>query len=171
LDADARDVAHRIFVVRERVPVQRAGAMTLLYPRREAARLGPSLTVTELAGLDVSANQRPLAWHRDASEPHAFHLDVPEGTQTIDVRFQIVADDDRLSADVVAIAWQHLLLYPAGWYARNIAVTPSVQLPTGLTSPLPRTTGRSLWSSCSTHRSSLDVTLRACRSRRTVQAL
>jgi predicted metalloprotease with PDZ domain len=132
LDVDARDVAHRVFVIHERVPVQRAGAMTLLYPRWEAASHGPSLNVTELAGLEVSANGKPLTWRRDAIEPHAFHLEVPEGTPTIDVRFQIVADDDRLSADVVAVAWQHLLLYPAGWYARNIAVAPSLMLPTAL---------------------------------------
>jgi predicted metalloprotease with PDZ domain len=132
LDVDASDVAHRLFVVRERVPVQRAGAMTLLYPRWEAASHGPSLTVTELAGLEVSANGRPLAWRRDPIEPHAFHFDVPEGARTIEVRFQIVADDDRLSADVVAVSWQHLLLYPAGWYARNIMVAPAVTLPIGL---------------------------------------
>lgn len=132
LDVDARDVAHRVFVVRERVPVQRAGAMTLLYPRWEAASHGPSLTVTELAGLMVSANGKPVSWRRDAIEPHAFHLEVPAGARTVDVSFQIVADEDRLSADVVAVAWQHLLLYPAGWYARNIAVAPSVMLPTGL---------------------------------------
>ena len=132
LEVDARDVAHRVFTVREHVPVQRAGGMTLLYPRWEAASHGPSLNVTDLAGLDVSANGRPLAWRRDAIEPHAFYFDVPEGTRTIDVRFQIVANPDRLSADVVTIAWQHLLLYPAGWYARNIAVAPSVVLPSGL---------------------------------------
>lgn len=132
LDVDARDVAHRVFVVHERVPVQRAGPMTLLYPRWEAASHGPSLTVTELAGLMVSANGKPISWRRDAIEPHAFHLEVPEGTNTIDVSFQIIADEDRLSADVVAVAWQHLLLYPAGWYARNIAVAPSIMLPTGL---------------------------------------
>lgn len=133
LDVDARDVTHRVFVVHERVPVQHAGAMTLLYPRWEAASHGPSLNVTELAGLYVFANGRALAWRRDAVEAHAFHLDIPEGTRTIDVRFQIVADSERLSADVVSIAWQHLLLYPAGWYARDITVAPSVLLPSGLT--------------------------------------
>ncbi|UAJ08918.1 M61 family metallopeptidase [Glacieibacterium megasporae] len=132
LDVDARDVAHRVFVIHEGVPVQCAGAMTLLYPRWEAASHGPSLTVTELAGLEVSVNGRPLAWHRDEVEPHAFHLNIPAGVRTIDVRFEIVADADRLSADVVAVSWQHLLLYPAGWYARNIMVAPSVTLPTGL---------------------------------------
>ncbi|USI73553.1 hypothetical protein [Sphingomonas morindae] len=132
LDVDARDVAHRIFVVHEKLPVQRAGATTLLYPRWEAASHGPSITVAELAGLDVSANGRSLPWRRDAIEPHAFHLEIPAGTQTMDVRFQVVADANRLSADVVAIAWQHLLLYPAGWYARNVAVVPSVLLPQGL---------------------------------------
>ena len=37
LHVDATDIAHRIFTVRERLPVAHAGRMTLLYPRWEAA--------------------------------------------------------------------------------------------------------------------------------------
>jgi len=134
LEVDATDVAHRVFAVRERVPVQRSGALTLLYPRWEAASHGPSLTVTDLTGLEIRSDGRPLAWRRDAVEPHAFHLDVPKGARSLELRFQIVADEEQLSADVVALAWQRLLLYPAGWYARNIVVAPSAKLPAGLKS-------------------------------------
>jgi predicted metalloprotease with PDZ domain len=132
LDVDATDIAHRIFVVQERIPVQSAKAMTLLYPRWDAASHGPNLTVTNLAGLSVKAGNRTIAWRRDPVEPHAFHLDLPPDVRTLDVRFQIVAAGDLLTPDVVAVPWQQLILYPAGWYARNIPVAASVKLPDGL---------------------------------------
>ncbi|MCC8537805.1 M61 family peptidase [Xanthomonas axonopodis pv. poinsettiicola] len=129
---DASDVARRIFHVQQRVPVAPGAAVTLLYPRWEAASHGPSLTVTDLAGLQVSAAGRRLKWRRDAYEPHAFHVDVPTGTQAIDVQFQMVAGGDLLTRDIVSVPWQRLLLYPAGWYARNIPVTATLTLPEGL---------------------------------------
>jgi len=132
LEIEQADVAHKLFVVRERLPVQRAGAMTLLYPRWEAASHGPSLSVVDLAGLTVEADGRPLAWRRNPLDPHAFDLEPPAGARTIDVRFQIVGADDALSPDLVVVPWQRLILYPAGWYARNLTIAPSVTFPAGL---------------------------------------
>lgn len=130
LDVDASDIDRRIFAIRQRIPVAAAGPVTLLYPRWEAASHGPSLTVTDLAGLIVEARGRRLAWRRDRYEPHAFHVDVPVGADAIDVRFEMVAGGDLLTPDAIAVPWQRLILYPAGWYARNIAVVARVTLPT-----------------------------------------
>lgn len=132
LDVDATDVRRRIFSVHQRIPVGHGGSTTLLYPRWEAASHGPSLTVTDLAGLVIEAGGRRVPWRRDAYEPHAFHLDVPPGTTAIDVRFQMVAGGDLLTPDIVSVPWQRLVLYPAGWYARNIPVTAALTLPEGL---------------------------------------
>jgi len=132
LEVEQADVAHKLFVVRERIPVQQAGTMTLLYPRWEAASHGPSLSVVDLAGLKVEADGRPLAWRRNALDPHAFDLELPAGTRTIEVRFQIVGADDALAPDLVVVPWQRLILYPAGWYARNLTIAPTVTFPAGL---------------------------------------
>ena len=94
VSVDARDVAHKLFTVQERVPVAGAGEVTLFYPRWEAASHGPSLTVTDLAGLTISANGQPIAWRRDPVDPHAFHVTVPAGARDIEVRYQIVAGAD-----------------------------------------------------------------------------
>lgn len=129
---DATDVQRRIFSVRQRIPIGNDGRVTLLYPRWEAASHGPSLSVTDLAGLAVEAAGRPLPWRRDSYEPHAFHVEVPAGTSVIEVRFQMVAGGTLLSPDVVSVPWQRLILYPAGWYARNIGVTPTLTLPSAM---------------------------------------
>lgn len=132
LRVDATDVDHKIFTVRQLIPVAPATAATLLYPRWEAASHGPSLTVTDLAGLTIRAAGKTLRWQRDALDPHAFHLDVPAGVRSIEVGFQMVAGGDLLTADIVKVPWQRLILYPAGWYARNIAVAATLTLPPGL---------------------------------------
>ncbi|MFZ3485678.1 peptidase M61 [Sphingomonas sp. 3-13AW] len=132
LRVDATDVRRRIFTVQQRIPVAAGATVTLLYPQWEAASHGPSLTVTDLAGLTIEAAGRRIPWRRDPYTPHAFHLDVPPGTHAVDVRFQMVAGGALLTPDIVAIPWQRLLLYPAGWYARNIAVAPTLVLPAGL---------------------------------------
>lgn len=132
LHVDATDVAHRIFSVRQRIPVGGGNQVTLLYPRWEPASHGPSLTVTDLAGLVIEAAGRRIPWRRDPYEPHAFHLDVPPGTRVIDVRFQMVAGGDLLTQDIVSVPWQRLTLYPAGWYARNIPVAATLTLSDGL---------------------------------------
>lgn len=132
LEVDATDVSHQIFSVRERVPVRSGDAITLLYPRWEAANHGSSLTATDLTGLVVKAGGKAVVWKRDGYEPHAFHVNVPVGTHALDVEFQIVAGGDTLTPDVAAVPWQRLILYPAGWYARNIPVRASLKLPRGL---------------------------------------
>ncbi|SDA35742.1 glycyl aminopeptidase. Metallo peptidase. MEROPS family M61 [Sphingomonas sp. NFR15] len=44
----------------------------------------------------------------------------------------MVAGGDLLTPEIVSVPWQRLILYPAGWYTRNITVAPSLSLPTGL---------------------------------------
>lgn len=131
---DALDVQRRIFSIHQNIPVAgRAGRnITLLYPRWEPASHGPSLTVTDLAGLRIEAAGRPVPWRRDPYEAHAFHLVVPRGAGAIDVRFQMVAGGDLLTPEIVSVPWQRLILYPAGLYTRNITVAPSLSLPSGL---------------------------------------
>jgi predicted metalloprotease with PDZ domain len=132
LEVDATDVAHKIFAIREIIPVQGGGTITLLYPRWEAASHGPSISVTDLAGLAVHGAGRPLVWRRDPFEPHAFQVDVPAEVRMLEVRFQMVAGGDLLTPNVVALPWQRLILYPAGWFVRDIPVAASVMLPDGL---------------------------------------
>jgi predicted metalloprotease with PDZ domain len=167
LHVDATDVQHRIFTISQRIPINKSGAVTLLYPRWEPASHGPSLTVTDLAGLVVEAGGHSIGWRRDRYEPHAFHLDVPAGTRAIDVRFQMVAGGDALTPDIVAVPWQRLILYPAGWYARDIPVATTLTLPDGLhpftTLEVERTEGSTLHFEATTLETLLDAPVLAGR--------
>jgi len=134
LAVDATDVDHQIFVVHETIPVQAPGDTVLLYPQWEPASHAPTATVAELAGLRVQADGRALSWSRDPVNMHAFHVDVPEGTRALSIDFQFLAPmtSHLLRADMVIVPWHRVLLYPAGWFVRNIPVAATLTLPPGL---------------------------------------
>lgn len=114
--------------------MQAPGRTTLLYPEWEASSHAPTISAASLTGIVVFAGTQRLEWRRDELEMHAFHVDVPEGVDDITVEFQYVAraGEALLRPDLVAVQWQKLLLYPAGWYARNLPIQASVRLPSGL---------------------------------------
>jgi predicted metalloprotease with PDZ domain len=134
LHVDATDTAHKIYKVRETIPVQRPGDMVLLYPQWEAASHADTGMIAPLAGLVASAKGRRLAWRRDAADVFAFHVTVPPGTTEIDVEFQYLSPlgaGKTMAPDVVLVPWNRVVLYPAGWFMRNVTVQPSLALPAG----------------------------------------
>lgn len=134
LAVDATDTRHKVFGVRESIPVQAPGPMTLLYPAWESASHAATAAVVSLAGLVIRAEDKRIAWQRDPVDVHAFHIDVPAGARTIDLEFQYVprAADALLMPDSALLQWHRMLLYPAGWFARNIPVAATLKLPPGL---------------------------------------
>lgn len=138
LEVDATDVNRRIYRVRETIPVGRPGPMTLLYPQWLPGNHSPTGQLEKLAGLVIEANGRAVPWRRDPLNLYAFHLDVPTGARTLDIRFQFLsptAPDQGgrvvVSPELLSLQWQAALLYPAGHHARRITVEPSVRLPDG----------------------------------------
>ncbi|KJV36372.1 PDZ domain-containing protein [Luteibacter yeojuensis] len=133
LAVDATDTVQKIFRIHETLPVQ-PGPVTLLYPEWELSSHGRTVSAANLAGLVVTAGGQPVAWERDPVDMHAFHVDVPPGAANLVVDFQFItrADDALIRDDLVNVAWQRLLVYPAGWFARNIPVQASLKVPGGL---------------------------------------
>ena len=134
LHVDASDRVHKIFRVRQTIPVQRPGDMVLLYPQWETASHSATLEAAPLAGLVITAGERMLAWHRDPANPFAFHVKVPNGVRQIDVAFQYLpaANGPKLiSPSMLTLPWQKVALYPAGWFIRNIPVQADLTVPEG----------------------------------------
>ncbi len=136
LAVDATDLDHRVFRVRETVPAQ-PGPMTLLFPQWLPGHHSPSGPIDALAGLIITANGQRVEWTRDPVEMFAFHVDVPQGATQLDLAFQYVSPVEGKEGRIVMtpqmlnVEWNALVLYPAGYFARQIKVDPSVTLPTG----------------------------------------
>jgi len=138
LEVDATDTDHRVFQVREVLPVA-PGPLVLLYPKWLPGNHSTTGAVDLLAGLVVTGQPgaRRLEWRRDAENMHAFHLSVPEGVTSLELGFQYLTptNDEQgrrhVTPDLLRVQWEKALLYPAGYYARRITFEPSVRLPAG----------------------------------------
>lgn len=136
LEVDATDLSHRVFQVRERIPVQ-SGPLTLLFPKWLPGNHADYGRVEKVAGLIITGNGQRIEWKRDPLDVYAFKLDVPAGVATLEVEFQFLSPTDPTQGRIVMapamlnLQWNTVALYPAGYAADRIAFAPSVKLPSG----------------------------------------
>jgi predicted metalloprotease with PDZ domain len=134
LAVDATDVTRHIFRVRETIPVE-SGALTLLYPKWVPGTHAPAGRIDDFAGLAIHADGQRLEWLRDTVDVYAFHLNVPAGATSLDLEFQFLSASDENQGRIVTtpqmlnLQWHSVVLYPAGYFVRQITVEPSVRLP------------------------------------------
>jgi predicted metalloprotease with PDZ domain len=134
LNIDLTNVNDRVLNVRESIPVK-SGEITLLYPQWLPGTHSPSNPVGYMAGLVITANGNPVPWTRDRMDMWAFHVNVPPGDSTLDLSFQYPApvkpQQGRISNKIADLTWNSVLLYPAGYFARQIHFSPELKLPEG----------------------------------------
>jgi predicted metalloprotease with PDZ domain len=134
LSVDATDLNQRVMRVRQTLPV-RPGPLKLYLPHWIPGNHSPTGEPARLAGLKISARDKPLPWSRDPLDMSSFRLTVPSGVSTLDIEFQHLSPVARDSGRVVVtremlnVQWQPLILYPAGYEARGISVQASLRLP------------------------------------------
>ncbi len=136
LSIDATDLDRKIVRIHETIPVE-AGDLTLLYPKWLPGTHAPEGAIDRVAGLEIKANGQKIDWIRDPVEVYAFHLTVPAGVAKLDVTFQYLSPvnddvgDAEITANMMVLEPIRLSLYPAGYFARQIQVTPDITLPAG----------------------------------------
>lgn len=136
LAVDVSDVDHRLFNVTQRIPVQ-AGRLTLLYPEWLPGNHAPRGTIAGIGGLEITGSGKRIEWFRDSTNAFAFHLTVPAGVSTIEVKFQyaspVMRDQGRrvVTPEIINLQWNSVVLYPAGYAQSKIMFSPSLTLPTG----------------------------------------
>jgi predicted metalloprotease with PDZ domain len=134
LMVDMTNVNDRIFEVRETIPVP-DDKITLLYPEWLPGTHSPSNHIGDMAGLVVIAKGERVAWKRDRVNMYAFHIDVPRGANALDINFQYLAPVDpkrgRVSEKFADLTWNSVVLYPAGYFARDIKVEAMLRIPQG----------------------------------------
>ena len=134
LSVDLTNVTDRVLNVRETIPVK-PGEITLLYPEWLPGTHSPSNPVGYLAGLVITANRKPVPWTRDRLDMWAFHVKVPQAASTLELKFQYLApikpQEGRISNKIADLTWNSVLLYPSGYFARQIRFSPELKLPDG----------------------------------------
>jgi len=136
LHVDATDFAHRVMSVREEIPVS-AGPLRLYYPQWLPGNHGPRGPVDLIGGLHFSANGSSLPWRRDPLDMYSFLVDVPAGATSLVAEFQYLSPTDTvqgrvvMTPEIIGLQWNAVVLYPAGFAADKITVSPSVDIPAG----------------------------------------
>ena len=132
LMVDLSNTPEQVLKVQETIPVK-GRDITLLYPEWLPGTHSPSNPITQLAGLTITANGKPVPWARDRVNMYAFHVAAPKEASTLEVSFQFLASLDpkrsRISAKFADLTWNSVLLYPAGYFSRDIKFEPSLRLP------------------------------------------
>jgi len=137
LDVDVTDVARGIFRIREVIPVQGPGPVTLLYPKWLPGRHSPVGPIDDIVGFKFSAGGKSIPWTRDPANVYALHLDVPADAREIVAEFQYVSPTSgsqgriTVTPAIVDLQWNLVSLYPAGWFVRRIPVDATVRFPAG----------------------------------------
>jgi predicted metalloprotease with PDZ domain len=89
-----------------------------------------------LSGLTLHVGGKRIEWVRDPVEVFAFHVNVPRcrrARRGFPVHLADRAERRRvvMAPDVLRLQWTSTTIYPAGFFARDINVQPTVRFPEG----------------------------------------
>src|SRR6266566_2339428 len=137
LRVDATEAPRKIYHAELNIPAT-PGPMTLFYPKWIPGDHAPTGPINDLAGLRISAAGQPLVWKRDSVELFAFHIDVPPGANSVDVRLDFLSPAENgpnspvsSTSDLAILTWNQLVLYPRGQASDDLEITAQLRLPEG----------------------------------------
>lgn len=139
LSVDASSTAQKIIQVHESVPVTGGADLVLLYPEWVPGNHSPTgrSYLSRVAGLRITAAGKVLPWSRDPVNVYAFHVSPPPGATALEVTFQYLAPPASsygrivMSNEILTLDWNQVLLYPAGYYTRQIPFQAQLTVPAG----------------------------------------
>lgn len=129
---DARDIGRGFMTAAMGIPVK-PGPFTFVYPKWIPGWHTPKGPLNSVAEIKVSGNGQPIKWRRDAIDMYAFHVDVPEGVDKIDVQFTVLVNAQTVmsTSNIGVINWNQAILYQQDTRADEVFIKPSIILPDG----------------------------------------
>jgi predicted metalloprotease with PDZ domain len=134
LAVDASDVERRIVRVHETLSGIAADTV-LFYPKWLPGTHAPEGPIDRFAGLRITANGAQVSWTRDPVDVYALHVHAGASAKVLDIDFEYLSPTSskvgmlEFSRDVLMLEWNSVILYPAGYFVRQIPVTASLTLP------------------------------------------
>ena len=135
---DLRDSPRHVFHAKLKFPVK-PGPLTLVYPKWIQGEHAPTGPITNLTGVKMSSGGKELAWRRDDVDMYAFHLDVPQGSETLEVSVDYLSTPEAsgthersdATAKIAVLNWYLVTLYPQGVKTDDLTYEATLQLPPG----------------------------------------
>jgi predicted metalloprotease with PDZ domain len=136
LNVDATDAPRRLYHAELTIPAT-PGPMSLFYPKWIPGEHAPTGPITDLSGLRISSGGRPIEWRRDPVELFAFHINVPQGANSVDVKLDFLSNSDAAgfssgasaTSELALLSWNQMVLYPQGKPSDDIQVSAELRLP------------------------------------------
>lgn len=138
LSVDATDAPRKLFRATEVIPAQ-PGPLTLYYPAWLPGEHGPTGPVINLSALKFTAAGKTLRWKRDPVDMYAFHIEVPQGANFVEVSMEFLAptfsggftSGSSTTSHLAIFSWNWLLLYPPVAHSDELMIDTSIRLPAG----------------------------------------
>lgn len=138
LDVDLREAPKHIFHAKLTLPVH-AGPLTLVYPKWIPGEHSPTGPIVDLVGIKITAGGKEVSWRRDDMDMYAFHVDVPEGADTLNLSYDYLSPADvsapreppSSTEKLAVLNWYMVTLYPFGPKSDDLTYVATIRLPTG----------------------------------------
>ncbi|MGB6692479.1 MAG: peptidase M61 [Terracidiphilus sp.] len=138
LSVDIADTTDRVWKAHEEIPAEPgAKEMVLLYPEWIPGDHEPSGPIFALAGIVTTVDGNRVQWVRDRVNMFAFHVPLSAGAKTVVLDFDYLspikpsAGRIEVSDTIADLAWNEVVMYPAGYFSRDIPVNATLKLPAG----------------------------------------
>src|ERR1700744_6508282 len=129
ITADLSEAPRKLYHAEIAITVQ-PGPVSLTTPKWIPGNQRPTGPVDDITGVVFTANGKVLPWRRDDEDLYECHVTVPAGVTTLHAHLDCIVTA-RVSDKLAVLEWEKLLLYPAKTPVKEIAVQPSVKVPTG----------------------------------------
>ncbi len=137
LAVDASDAPRHILHSHVTMPAK-PGPMTVVYPKWIPGEHGPTGPIIDVAGLKFISNGKDIPWQRDLNDMYAFHINIPDGANELQIYFDCLGNADKSgfllgyasTENLTGISWNQAVMYPAGTKTDDVTVTASLKLPT-----------------------------------------
>ena len=138
LSVDVSDNARRVANVHEDIPVEKgATELILLYPQWIPGNHSPTGPISKLGGIVTTVDGQRVQWVRDRVNVYAFHVPLSSGAKSVGLDFQYLSPIKRaegrieVSNEIIDLAWNEVVMYPAGYFSRDIPFDTTLKLPQG----------------------------------------
>ncbi len=138
LSVDVTDITDRVEKVHEEIPaLPGAKEMVLLYPEWLPGDHEPSGPIYAVAGIVTTVDGKRVQWMRDPVDMYAFHVPLGAGAKTVGLDFDYLSPIKRsagrieISDAIADLEWNEVVMYPSGYFSRDISFDTTLKLPPG----------------------------------------
>ena len=136
LTVDLTNIVDRVEKVHEEIPVEPgAKEMVLLYPEWLPGDHEPGGPIESLGGIVTMVDGQRVQWVRDRVNVYALHVPLVAGAKTVGLDFDYLspikpsAGRIEISDAIADLEWNEVVMYPAGYFSRDIPVDTTLKLP------------------------------------------